>query len=161
MGTDEPSPIRIVIIEAQSEAVLSTVLCELGGIERVYIGRIDHMGDKNYVSGQAGAVGSNSRSKDDSFIQIPAQSVDATDLVRLAAQLEIVRTVMKQQSGLTPTAEQDDEIGHVARAQIAAKEGDEGGVMAHLKQAGAWTLKVAKDTGAEIVASFLAHLVKG
>jgi hypothetical protein len=60
---------------------------------------------------------------------------------------------MKMQSGLTPTAEQDDEIGHVARAQIAAQQGDGGGVMAHLKEAGMWTLKVAKETGAEIVAS--------
>lgn len=164
MEKDEPPPIRIVIIETQSEAIVSTVLRELGTAERnqrVYVERVDHMGDVYDVSGQAGAVGPHAKSRDDSFLQVPSQGSDHVDLVQMAAQLEMLRAAMKRESGATPTAEQDDEIGHIARAQIAAQKGDSEGVMAHLKQAGIWTLKVAKEAGAEIVALTLAHLVKG
>lgn len=160
MEKDEPPPTRIVIIETQSEAVITSILRELSG-QRFYIGKVSHMGDINNVSGQAGAVGSSSRSENDIFFQVSPGDIDDIDLAKMAAQLEIVRVAMKMQSGSTPTAEQDDEIGHVARAQIAARQGDGEGVMAHLKQAGVWTLKVAREAGAEIVALTLAHLVKG
>ena len=164
MGKDEPHPIRIIIIEAHGEAELRAALREIFATERsgkVYIDRIGHVGDINNVSGQAGAVGSNSRSSGNAFAQLSTKDVQDIDLIRLAAQLEIVRMAMRQQASAASTAEQDDEIGHVAAARIAAQKGDKGGVMTHLKQAGAWTLKVAKDAGAEIVALTLAHLMTG
>jgi hypothetical protein len=164
MEIDEPRATRIVIIETHSEIIVNAVLRELGATERgqhVHIEKIEHLGDINNVSGQAGAVGSHSKSKNDSFLQISGTAEDSVDLASFAAELEMIRIAMKQHSGLTPTAEQDDEIGHVARAQIAAQKGDHDGVLAHLKQVGIWTWNVAKETGAEIVALTLAHMFKG
>lgn len=164
MQMDEPSAIRITIIEAKSEAILSTVLRELnasGTSPRVFIENVGSMGDINYVSGQAGAVGSNASSRGDIFVQASAQGIDGVDMIQFAQQLEMMRIEMKRQSGESPSAEQDDEVGNIARAQIAAQKGDKENVMAHLKQAGAWTIQVAKDTGAEIVALTLAHLIRG
>jgi hypothetical protein len=161
MEEDETSGIQIIIIRAQSESAISTVLRELGGFEGNHKMHIAHQGDIYNVSGQAGAVGPSSKAEENAFIQIPGQSVKDIDPAALAAQLGTMRVAMKQQSGPTPTAEQDDEIGHVARAQIAAKNGDEEGILTHLKQVGTWTLQVAKETGAEIIALTLAHLLKG
>jgi hypothetical protein len=161
---DEPHAIRIVIIEADSESALCAALREIFAVERnreVYIGRIGHMGDINNVSGQVGAVGSNASSSDDIFMQLSMQGVQDIDLIKLATQLEMVRMAMRQQVSSVSSAEQDDEIGHVAAARIAAQKGDKESVIAHLKQVTAWTLKVAKDAGAEIVALTLAHLITG
>jgi hypothetical protein len=164
MEMHDPPVTRIVIIETQSETIVQIVLRELATAREsqlFHIERIDHMGDINNVNGQAGAVGSNSSSSDNSFKQVPTRRKDDIDLMRLALELEAVRMGMRQQSDATPTAEQDDEMGHIARAQIAAKKGDGTGALAHLKQAGTWAFKIAKETGAEVVASTLAHLVMG
>lgn len=164
MVADEHSEVRIIIIDTQSQAIVEAVLRELGQAERsqrVHIERVKLMGDFNNITGQAAAVGSHARSETGIFIHSSPRGLTDVDLRQLAMQLEMVRAAMKRQPGLSLTAEQDDEIGHVAGAQIAAQEGDREGVMAHLKQAGRWTLNVAKETGAEIVALTLAHLAKG
>jgi hypothetical protein len=151
MSADEPSPIKIWLIELNSEAQVAQVLHELrGGAPGFYIGKIENMGDLNYGSGPGAAVGSHAQ---------VSQNIDDVDLIKLAVQLEIVRIEMARLMGSSRTVEQDDEIGHIAGATIAAQKGDRKGVIAHLKQVGAWTLKVAKETGSEIVALTLAHLV--
>jgi hypothetical protein len=164
MSADERSEARIVIIDTQSQAVVDAVLRELGRAERcqrVYIERIKVMGDMNSIAGQAAAVGSHAGSEASIFIHASSLDIANIDLDQLAEQLGIVRSAMKNQRGLSLTVEQDDEIGQVAGAQIAARKGDREGVIAHLKKVGRWTLDVAKETGAEIVALTLAHLAKG
>jgi hypothetical protein len=152
MSADEPSPVKIWLIELKNEALVAQILHELRGEgPGFYIGKIENMGDLNYGSGPGAAVGSHA--------QI-SQNIDNVDLFKLAVQLEIVRIEMARLMGVERTAEQDNEIGHVAGAKIAAQKGDKSGVSAHLKQVGAWTLKVAKETGSEIVALTLAHLLE-
>ena len=152
MSADEPSPVKIWLIELSNEALVAQVLHELrGGAPGFYIGKIENMGDLNYGSGPGSAVGPNAQ---------VSGNMDDVDLIKLAVQLEIVRIEMARLMGASRTAEQDDEVGHVAGAKIAAQKGDRNGVVAHLKQAGAWTLKVAKETGSEIVALTLAHLLE-
>lgn len=110
------------------------------------------------VSGQAGAVGPNAKSENNTFIQSvhPDQQVD---LGLVAVQLQIVRMAMKDHLALGSTAEQDEQVGQIAKAQLAAEKGDDPAVMQHLKNAGTWALDVAKEVGAEIVAKLLAHLI--
>jgi hypothetical protein len=158
MMANEPSAARIIIIDTPSQAVIDAVLRELGRAEG---GQSIHIGDINNVTGQAVGVGSYARSADGIIVQISSPDPADVNLSELAAQLEMVRSMMKNQYGLSLTAEQDDEVGHVARALIAARKGDRERVAAHLKQVGRWTFKVAKEAGAEILALTLAHLVKG
>jgi hypothetical protein len=161
MSENERSPIRVIIVESRSESAISAVLRELGVTQgtAVNVERIEHVREINYVSGQAGAVGSRAHSEDATFMQIPGNEINL-DLATLASQLTVVRVAMKGQATLS-SAEQDEEVGHVARAEIAAKKGDAETVKDHLKQVGGWTLNVARETGAEIVALYLAHLTQG
>jgi hypothetical protein len=109
------------------------------------------------VSGQAGAVGPNAKSEGDIFMQVGVDS-DA-DLTVLAEQLQHVRMAMKDRLTTGSTAEQDEQVGQVAKAEIAAAKGDRASVMEHLKEAGTWAVDVARETGAEIVAKLIAHLI--
>jgi hypothetical protein len=153
--------VRIIIIEAQSEAVVGEVLRGLGGTERtrgIFVEKVEKMGDIYNVSGQAGAVGPNAKSEHDTFVQ-SVNSEQIPDLSVIATQLQIIRLAMKDRLASGSTAEQDDQIGQIAKAQIAAEKGDGDGVMAHLKNAGSWALDVAKEVGAEVVAKLLAKLM--
>ena len=165
--------IRVIVVEAQGEDSVQQVLHELGidyalrefgpDGNQYYIGRIDHMRDINTVTGQAGAVGSKSHSKNSSFTQMAAsmQDINEVNLVDLSRELALLRSIMRRQLPEQPSPAQDDEIGHIARAQIAAQEGDVEGVKKYLRCVGDWTLKVARTAGTEIVALFLAHLAQG
>ena len=145
--------IRIIIIEAQSETVVVDVLRELGAskeaIENTYI-----------VTGQIGAVGTNATSGDSTFSQTKQEMISNDDLILLAMQLELVQTAMKEHMVDGPSAERDKEINQVERAQIAAANGDKSGALSHLKKVGTWTMAVAKEVSAEIVARTLARLLE-
>jgi len=117
------------------------------------------IGDTNIVNGQAGAVGRNPRSQQDVFSQVLSKELPDSRLGDLADQLNIVRAMIKEQALARPTAEQDQEIGHAAQAEIAARNGDRDTVVAGLRKTGEWMLAVAKDTGTEIVARLLAALI--
>jgi hypothetical protein len=162
----ENPQIRIIIIEAQSETVIREVLRELGTSERsqrIFVEKVENMGDTYNVSGQAGAVGPDSKAEDTTMIQtVQSQQelVSDAELHSLALQLEIVRLAMRQQLLTSSTVEQDGEVGQIAKAQIAANSGDKPGAISHLKMAGQWTMEVAKDVGAEIVARVIASLLK-
>jgi hypothetical protein len=159
---NEAPRIRIVIIEAQSESVIGEVLRELGSVERtrgIFIERVENMGDTYNVSGQAGAVGHDAKSESSTFIKSSGSLVSDEELVALAAQLEVVRLAMKERITGSPSAEQDEQIGQIAKAQIAAEQGNQSGAISHLKNVGKWAMSVAKDTGAEIVARILSNLI--
>jgi hypothetical protein len=105
------------------------------------------LGDQ-YTTGQAGAVGPNSSSQGNSFVQVWNREGATIDLTRLAAELAKVRGDLKRNS--TGDAEQDFTIGEIAQAEISAKKDDGPGVMRHLHTAGEWALDVAKSSGAEV-----------
>lgn len=160
---DESAPVRIIIIETQSEALVSRLLREMGSPgdgRKVFIEKVEMAGDTYNLSGQAGAVGPNARSSGDSFQQT-AWQIDGVNPSQLADELATLRAAMKRLAGSDPTPEQDDEIGQIAGAQVAARKGDSAGVMRHLKDAGTWTLAVVKETSAELVALTLAHIIQG
>lgn len=160
---DEVTPVRIIIIETQSEALVSRLLREMGSpndSRKVFIEKVEMTGDTYNVSGQAGAVGPDASSHGDSFQQV-VWRIDGVNPSRLADELEAVRVAMKRIAGSDPTPEQDDEIGKVAGAQIAARKSDSAGVISYLKSVGTWTMTVVKETGAEIVALTLAHIIGG
>jgi hypothetical protein len=162
MEADEPGIRKIIIIENPSEAIIAQILYQAGLVERepsVFIERIEAVGDINYISGSAAAVGSHSRSTDAHLIHLSATAMGEPNLIELARQLEIIRLAMQELPGRARTAEHDNEIGHVAGAQLAARRGDSDGMIAHLRQVGAWTLKIAQDTGAEIVARALSQIL--
>ena len=158
--TDEPPRARIIIIEVrESEINLADVIRELSinGPSQIFHGKVDHVGEARYeVSGQAGYVGPKGVSKENTFIQGAPQNTEPLDLAKLAEQLAAVRSAMKK-AAPESTLEQDDQIGHIAQAQLAAQEGDEAGALAHLKRAGTWALAVAKQIGMEIAALTIAH----
>lgn len=160
MPMDEVLPVRIIIIEAQSESVIGEVLRELGSAERMRGVFVSKMENTYNVSGQAGAVGPNATAINNSFTQSAPEMLSDANLVLLAAQLDIVRNAMKVRNEASSSAEMDEEIGQVARAQIAAEKGNRSDAIAHLKKVGNWTLFVAKEVSAEIVALTIAHLLE-
>jgi hypothetical protein len=142
---------------------LAAVIRELGigDPKQVFHGKVDHVGVHYEVSGQAGYVGPAGVSKQSTFVQAVPPGAAALDLLTLAEQLAAVRSAMRNTAPQEWTVEQDDQIGHVAGAQLAAQDEDEAGVLAHLKRAGAWALSVAKQTGMEVAAQTLARAISG
>jgi hypothetical protein len=101
---------------------------------------------KNY--GQVGALGDESRSDGNTFIQ--EASGQQIDLVELAKQLGQVRAEMKQRAS-SQDIDRDAEIGALAQAERAASSGDQATALSVLKSAGNWTLDVAKSVAAGLV----------
>ena len=60
-------------------------------------------------------------------------------------ELARLRAAMKQET--EGTAEQDEVIGEVAKAEKAAGQGDDRTMLRHLKTAGTWALGVAEKIG--------------
>jgi hypothetical protein len=98
--------------------------------------------------GNVGAMGDDARSDNNMFVQTtPASTIDLGELV---AELGRVRTEMKRKAD-SADADHDAEIGAIARAEKAAKDGDKSRALEFLKGAGKWTLDVAKSVAAGIV----------
>jgi hypothetical protein len=152
---------EIIIIESQSTTIVDDVMRKYG-TDRSPVIHVDNieeikMGDTYHLTGQAGAVGPNARSDHNTFVQSGTEP--SPELAVLAEQLEIVRLAMKARLSAGSTAEQDEQVGQIAKAQIAAKKGDNAGMMAHLKDAGSWAIVVAREAGAEIIAKLIANLI--
>ena len=96
--------------------------------------------------GNAGAMGDQARSDNNTFVQ----AGPAVDVAKLAIELGRVRTEMKKKAD-PDDAVQDAEIGKIAQAESAAKAGDKSKALELLKGAGKWTLDVAKSVAASIV----------
>ncbi|MFJ9606062.1 hypothetical protein ACIRS1_06840 [Kitasatospora sp. NPDC101176] len=116
------------------------------------------MGDTYNVDGQAGAVGPHAKASDNTFIQLRMPDGSPVDLPGLAAQLEQLRLALKSEA---VTLEHDTAVGAVAQAEVAARQGDESGALAHLKAAGAWALGIARRIGVEVAALAIAHAIAG
>ena len=105
-------------------------------------------GDTNINHGQAGVIGRDGHAHDMTFQQV--QNQGALDLPRLTEELARLRAAMKQET--EGTAEQDEAIGEVAKAEKAAGQGDDRTMLRHLKTAGAWTLGIAEKIGVAVAA---------
>ncbi len=75
---------------------------------------------------------------------------NSADLVKLAGELEKLRTEMR---GRAQDAEHDVATGQIAEAEQCAKEGNQKGVVSHLKKAGAWALDIATKVGVDVAAA--------
>jgi hypothetical protein len=109
------------------------------------------MGD-NYTTGQAGAVGPRAHAHDMTFNQVWNQLSTTVDLPKLKEELSALRQALK---GAASEPEHDIAIAEVANAEIAAKEGDGGRVLEHLRKAGQWVLAVATNIGATLAANVI------
>jgi hypothetical protein len=108
-----------------------------------------------FITGQAGAVGPNAHAHDMTFQQV--QNQGALDLPRLTEELARLRAAMKQET--EGTAEQDEAIGEVAKAEKAAGQGDDRTMLRHLKTAGAWTLGVAEKIGVPLAVEAMKRMM--
>lgn len=87
------------------------------------------------------------------------QSGPSIDLARLAAELAALRRAMKAEA--TGEAEEDVALGEIAKAEAAAKVGDEQGAMQALKAAGKWAFSVAEKIGVGVAVAAMKPLVGG
>jgi len=107
------------------------------------------MGDKYEISGQVGSVGRNAYSHDINFNQIWNNISQGIDLNELEKELSTLRNSLRNEAN---TAEHDSSIGAVAKAEIAASEGNGSETLKQLKNAGKWALSVAEKIGTNVAA---------
>jgi hypothetical protein len=81
------------------------------------------------------------------------------DLHKLAWELAELRTAMKAEA--TGQTEQDVALGEIAKAEAAAKSGDQTGTLHALKSAGKWALSVAEKIGVGVAIAAMKPLVGG
>lgn len=72
------------------------------------------------------------------------------ELEDLYRELKILRKELKKAA---KTAEQDIEVGNVALAEKAAKEGDTETLQSHLRKVGTWALEIARESATKILVS--------
>jgi hypothetical protein len=101
------------------------------------------MRDK-FVTGTANAVGPNATVNAEVVQQIVSHPAEALDVHALAEELGRLRAAMKREA---TAPEQDVAVAEVARAEIAAKEGNTQQALQHLKAAGTWAFDVATKIG--------------
>jgi hypothetical protein len=111
--------------------------------------------DTYNIHGQTGAVGPKAHAYDMTFQQV--QNQGALDLPRLAEELARLRAAMKQET--EGTAEQDEAIGEVAKAEKAAGQGDDRTMLRHLKTAGTWTLGIAEKIGVPLAVEAMKRMM--
>ena len=104
------------------------------------------MGDTFKVE-QAGAVGPSAHAHDMTFSQNKYGLGASVDLRTLTQELETLRLAMKTDA---TDPDHDIAVSDIARAEKAAKDGDETNVMKHLKSAGQWALDVATKIGTSV-----------
>ncbi|MBN1804465.1 MAG: hypothetical protein JW837_04380 [Sedimentisphaerales bacterium] len=75
------------------------------------------------------------------------------DLSVLAQELQALRKQMRSQSD--DSLEVDVAAGEIAKAEKAAKVGDESGTIKHLKAAGKWAFDFATSVGSSLVAEVI------
>lgn len=111
-------------------------------------------GGKYDISGQAGAVGPNSKAEGNVFTQVQAQQPDDVDLQALAGELSTLVSTLKERA-TRPDA--IISVGKLAEAQIAAQKGDGTAASEALSKAGPLALSTAKELGAEVVTKAMSH----
>lgn len=109
------------------------------------------MGD-NIIVGQAGSVGRGSEAHDINFNQIWLSTSSQIDLSSLSNELELLREKMKEAAS---TPEQDQAVGAVASAQMAAGQGNGPQTIAYLSKAGRWAFDIASKIGVGLAVTAL------
>lgn len=102
-------------------------------------------------SDQIGTVGDNSSVSGSAFIHSDAKE-DSGDIGKLFEELGLLRKAMKDAA---TEPEHDVAVAEVAKAELAAKEGDHATAVQHLTRAGKWALGLATAIGASLVSSVL------
>ncbi|MGA7953722.1 MAG: hypothetical protein WCA07_09410, partial [Gloeobacterales cyanobacterium] len=96
---------------------------------------------------QAGALGDESIAHD---VTVQKANVgNQTDLKALAKELTKLREYLAEHDT------SDEHLALITKAESTAKKGDETSVRERLLKAGAWTLELAKEAGAPVLAAFL------
>jgi hypothetical protein len=106
------------------------------------------MRDK-YIAEQAGAQGPGAKAEGNTFVNIDGRG-DQLDLTHLVEELAVLRKYLRDTSD---GPEADIEIGSLASAEIAAKEGDSATVLKALKMVGQKALKTASQLGLGVAAN--------
>lgn len=107
------------------------------------------MGDQYNITGQAGAIGPNSKAENNIFNQVLQHAVSSLDLPALTGELATLRKSMREQA---TEVEHDQAVAHIGAAELAAKQQDGAGALEHLKSAGKWALDVATTIGTTVAA---------
>ena len=110
-----------------------------------------NMGDR-YTTGQAGSVGPYSHAHNMSFNQLWSQTGQSVDLQALAMQLATLRQHLRKEAA---EPEHDVAISAIAKAEMAAKEGNGPKTFEWLSKAGKWTLDNAAKIGVGIATAAL------
>lgn len=108
-----------------------------------------HMGD-TYSAGQVGAQGPGAIAIGQHFQQIWSQSAAEIDLNQLASELGTLREEARSAGGRTP--EEDVAVAELAKAEMAARDGDGPKALNHLSRAGKWALGLATSIGVPVAA---------
>jgi len=106
-----------------------------------------------YNVGQAGVAGPNSMVIGQNFTQIWSKQEKEINLDTLAQELRIVRD--KGRASTSGAPEEDMALAELAKAEIAAKEGDGPKALGHLAQAGQWALRIAVAIGVPVASEAL------
>ncbi|WFE60045.1 hypothetical protein [Micromonospora sp. WMMD712] len=104
----------------------------------------------SYTVGQAGAVGRYAKAEQVNFQQIWDGAASGIDVDELSAQLKDLRAHLRKEAD---TAEHDESVAEVSKAQLAASAGDGPRAMTHLRQAGKWALSGATAIGTTVAAA--------
>lgn len=150
MGDEPPQELRAETDETHFKAANPTV---------VNVINLDQSGAKmgnadtgdTYNVEQAGAVGKNASAPNATFIKGSGQP--SVDLQTLSRELDELRAALRERPS---SPENDLALAEVSRASIAAKEGDQEGVVSHLRAAGKWAWEAANNIGAAIAATVIA-----
>lgn len=110
------------------------------------------MGDKNIVSGQAGAVGSGAHAHNMTFSGVWNRVEKDVDLAKLAEELARLHAAMASDAS---SAEQKMAAGSVAAAEQSAREKQGPKVVEYLKTGGVWALTVAEKIGVTLAAAVI------
>ncbi|MFJ4099829.1 tetratricopeptide repeat protein [Amycolatopsis japonica] len=100
---------------------------------------------------QVGAVGDKAKVVDSTFVKTGDKG-DSGEIGALFEELGVLRKAMKEAA---TDPEHDLAVAEVAKAELAAKEGDRATAIQSLKKAGKWAFAVASTVGASLVASVL------
>lgn len=114
-----------------------------------------YMENYNMSGGNVGAFGSNSSAHN--FTQNTIQNFKELDLQKLSEELVTLRKKQKEEAH--EKDEYDAQIGAIASAQEAAKEGNGQDVMKFLKVAGKWALDTATKIGTDVAAKAINFFV--
>ncbi len=103
------------------------------------------------VAGQAGAVGRGASAPGATFNQVVSQ-MNAAQLMELTTELSRLREAMREAA---TTPEEDMAVAEVARAEVAARNGDTDDCERALSRAGGWAWKTANAIGTSLAAGAL------